>query len=96
MHLNFSTVAESEEFLNLPSDEVAKWISSDHIVISEEEDVFKILLRWVNQGKSQRGVKFGELFRHVRLTCMSRDFLVTDVVTNDLVNDNRNCLDSVT
>lgn len=96
IHLNFSTVAESEEFLNLPSDEVAKWISSDHIVISEEEDVFKILLKWVNQGKSQRGVKFGELFRHVRLTCMSRDFLVTDVVANDLVNDNRNCLDSVT
>ena len=27
---------------------------------------------------------------------MSRDFLVTDVVTNDLVNDNKNCLDSVT
>ena len=96
IHLNFATVAESEEFMNLPSNEVEKWISSDHIVIREEEDVFKVLLKWIKQEKSQRRVKFAELFRHVRLTCMSRDFLVTDVVTNDLVQEDKNCLDSVT
>lgn len=62
IHLNFAAVAESEGFKNLPSDEVEKWISSEHIVISEEEDVLKVLLKWINQEKSQRGVKFGELF----------------------------------
>ncbi|KAL9958107.1 hypothetical protein ACROYT_G035078 [Oculina patagonica] len=93
--LNFIAFAESEDFLSLSSHEVAKWISSDDIVIDEEEDVFKILLKWINREKSQRGVKFAELFRHLRLTCMSRDFLVSDVVTNDLVNENENCRDSV-
>ncbi|XP_078343957.1 kelch-like protein 25 [Oculina patagonica] len=93
--LNFITFAESEDFLTLSNHEVEKWISNDDIVINEEEDVFKILLKWINQDKSQRGVKFAELFRHVRLTCMSRDFLVSDVVTNDLVNENENCRDSV-
>lgn len=62
IHLNFAAVAESEGFMNLPSDEVEKRISSEHIVISEEEDVLKVLLKWINQEKSQRGVKFGELF----------------------------------
>lgn len=62
IHLNFAAVAESEGFMNLPSDEVEKRISSEHIVISEEEDVFKVLLKWINQEKSQRGVKFGKLF----------------------------------
>ena len=96
IHLNFTTVAESEEFLKLPSHEVAKWISSEDIAISEEEDVFKILLKWINQARSQRCVKIGELFRHVRLTCMSRDFLVNDVVTNELVKETKECRDSVT
>lgn len=62
IHLNFAAVAESEGFKNLPSDEVEKWISGEYIVISEEEDVLKVLLKWINQEKSQRGVKFGELF----------------------------------
>ncbi|KAL9958101.1 hypothetical protein ACROYT_G035071 [Oculina patagonica] len=66
--LIFTTFAESEDFLNLSSQEVAKWISSDDIVINEEEDVFKILLKWINQEKSERRVKFAELFSHVRLT----------------------------
>lgn len=96
IHLNFATVAESDEFMNLPSEEVEKWISSDEIVISEEEDVFKIILRWIAQDENQRGVKFCDLFRHVRLTCMSRDFLVRDVVTNDFVGENEDCLDGVT
>ena len=96
INLNFSTVAESEDFMNLSSHEVAKWISSDDIVISEEEDVFKILLKWINHEKSEPGVKFVELFEHVRLTCMSRDFLKSDVVTNDFVKENVNCRDSVT
>ena len=95
VHLNFATVAESQEFMNLPSHEVEKWISSDEIAISGEEDVFKILLKWIDHDKSKRGVKFAELFRHVRLTCMTRDFLLRDVVTNDLVKENEECCDCV-
>ena len=92
---NFTTVAVSDDFLNLPSHEVQKWISSDEIVIDAEENVFEIILRWIDHEKSERSVKFGELFRHVRLTCVSRDFLLNNIVTNDLVNKSEDCLDSV-
>jgi len=80
----------------LPSCEVEKWISSDEIVTSVEEDVFEIIHSWADHNKSERSVKFSELFRHVRLTCLSRDFLMSDVVTNDLVKENEDCLDRVT
>ena len=32
----------------------------------------------------------------MRLTCVSRDYLLSHVVTNDLVHENADCLDSVT
>ena len=93
---NFTTVTASKEFLNLPSHEVEKWISSDEIVIDAEENVFEIILRWIDHDKSERSGKFSELFSHVRLTCVSRDYLLSHVVTNDLVKQNAECFDSVT
>ncbi|XP_078355884.1 kelch-like protein 2 [Oculina patagonica] len=92
---NFITVA-SNDFLNLPSHEVEKWISSDEIVIDAEENVFEILLSWINFDKSERSAKFCELFRHVRLTTISRDILLNDIVTNELVKENEPCFDNVT
>ena len=93
---NFTTVAASDQFLNLPSHEVEKWISSNDIVIDAEENVFEIILRWIDHEKSERSEQFGELFRHVRLTTVSRDILLSDVVTNEFVKENKDCLESVT
>ena len=56
--------------------------------------MFKILLKWIEQNKSERKASFEELFRHVRLASLSRDFLI-DVVTNKLVQGNSNCLSLV-
>lgn len=44
---NFAIVTKSEEFLNLTSQEVEEWISSDEIVINAEEDIFGIILGWM-------------------------------------------------
>ena len=91
IHANFKSVAEMDEFLNLEAKEVERWISSDEISVEVEADVFKIVLKWIEQTKSERKTCFEQLFRHVRLTFLSRDFLL-DVVTNDLVRENLNCL----
>ena len=92
---NFATVAETEEFLNLSSNEVKMWISSNEINVSAEEDVFKIILTWIDHEKNERNENFAELFREVRLVYISRDFLRSDIVTNDLVNCNEGCMDLV-
>ena len=94
VHDNFASVAKSDEFLNLEAKEVGSWISSDEISVAAEEDVFNIIEKWIEQNKSDRKAKFEELFRHVRLVLVSRDFLL-DVVTNELVRDSH-CLQDVT
>ena len=90
IHANFPSVTEMDEFLNLEAEEVERWISSDEISVAVEADVFKIVLKWIEQKKSERKASFEELFRHIRLASLSRDFLL-DVVTNELVRENSHC-----
>ena len=91
IHENFASVGEMDEFLSLEAKEAAVWISSDEIAVKAEADVFKIMLKWVEHGKTERKAAFEELFRHVRLSFLSRDFL-EDVVTNELVRENLACV----
>ena len=95
IHANFINVAKAEEFRNLSSEEVIKWISSDEIVVGAEEDVFKIILSWIDHDRSEREKYFADLFGQVRLVYVSRDYLLNHIVTNDLVNDNVCCLELV-
>lgn len=89
---NFAAVAKSEDFFDLKSREVEQWICSDELAVAAEDDVFKIILEWIEQNKSERKAKFEELFPHVRLAFVSRDYLLRDVVTNNLVTENSICL----
>ena len=82
---NFTSVTKTDEFLNLGADEVEKWISSKNILVGAEEDVFRIILTWIEQNKPERKDKFKQLFRHVRLLLLSRDSFFSNVVTNELV-----------
>ena len=91
IHENFAFLGEMDEFLSLEAKEVAVWISSDEIAVEAEADVFKIILKWVEHSKSERKAAFEELFRHVRLSFLSRDCL-EDVVTNELVRENFACV----
>ena len=95
IHDNFASVAESDEFLNLEVEEVENCISSEKICVAVEEDVFRIIQKWIEHNKSERKDKFEQLFRHVRLVSVSRDYLLVDVVTNDLVTEHPSCLRQV-
>ena len=95
---NFIAVYETnrEEILNVMSNkEMEMWLSNDEINVSAEEDVFKIILAWIDHDRNKRQKYFVELFRHVRLIFASRDFLSSDILMNDLVKDNESCLHRV-
>lgn len=92
---NFASVAESGDFLNLESQQVEQWISSDDIFVTQEDDVLKIVLKWIEHSKSERKGKLEDLLRHVRLAFVTRDYLKKDVVTNHLVRENSSCLNLV-
>ena len=92
---NFTDVAKSQEFLQLESTEVEEWICCDEIVVSSEEVVFRIILNWIEQEKSERRGKFLELFRHVRLSFISIANLNKYFITNHFVKVNSCCLKRV-
>ena len=93
---NFANVAQKKEFLDLSSQEIENWISSDEIVINNEEDIFEIIVQWTSQNMRYRMREFKELFRHVRLMFVSRDYLSRSIATNFLVKEDAECLDCVT
>ncbi|CAH3147215.1 unnamed protein product [Porites lobata] len=85
IHANFMHVAQTEEFLSLSCEEIKMWISNDNISVTAEEDVFKVILRWVSRNKLVRKKYFPELFSEVRLVYVSREFLYSDVMTSEFV-----------
>ena len=85
IHVNFVAVVNEDEFLRLSSQQVEKWISSDEIVLDTEEEVFKTIIKWIEQDRNGRKIHFANLFRHV--LSILPDYLSNDVVTNQLVKD---------
>ena len=74
IHANFGAAcaANREQILNLSSEQLQMWISSDDINVTAEEDVFKIILAWIEHDKSQRKnilpsyfVKFDRFMYHM-------------------------------
>lgn len=95
IHLNFASVSKAEDFLKLSGREVEQWISSDEINISAEDDVFRIILKWIDYDKEERKMKFQDLFRHARLGFVSLSCLLNEISTNELVKKDEACLNSI-
>ncbi|XP_073231580.1 kelch-like protein 11 [Porites lutea] len=89
---NFTAVTECQDFLCLDNQQVVEWIFRDDVAVSTEDVIFKAIVRWIQHSKSERKGKFEELFRYVRLFFISRDYLLSDVLANDLVSGCSSCL----
>ena len=95
IHSNFSVVMETDYFLNLDVKQVMEWVSSDDVIVKDEEEVFKGIVEWVHHSKSERERSFPDLFREVRLLSLSHKFLLNELVKDELVRDNNECLNFV-
>ena len=89
---NFMSVAESEDFLNLNIKQVEEWISSDEIKINGEEEVFQVIVNWMETNNITEHETFFELFCHVRLVYLSRSYLSDVIMPHSLVKDNEKCM----
>ena len=87
---HFVSVSETEDFLNLSSKQVEEWISSDDIVVKGEEEVFEVVMRWI-QRSEERKKSFPDLFHHIRFIYVKRDFLFNVILSNPLVKENSDC-----
>ena len=86
---NFSSVMKTDDFLKLDIAQVMKWVSSDDVTVTSEEEIFKGIVKWVTHKKSERESNFAELLSQVRLNSMSHDFLLNEFVNEELVGANK-------
>ena len=87
---NFADVAETEAFLDLSSKQVEEWIANDGIIVKGEEDVFEVLVKWMERNESQKQ-SFYALFRHIRCIYVPRDYLSNVILSNHFVKNNLDC-----
>ena len=85
INTNFSVVMETEDFLKLDQKQVMEWVSNDDVIVNEEEHIFKGIVRWVSHNKSEREGDFPELLHQVRLPFLSHDFLLDELVKDELI-----------
>ena len=92
---NFSSVVKTDDFLKLDIAQVMKWVSSDDVTVTSEEEIFKGIVQWVTYKKSERESNFAELFSQVRLKSISRKFLSNELVNEELVATSKETLNFV-
>lgn len=76
---NFSSVMQLEGFLKLDKKVLAELISSDEIRVKGEEDVFQVIVKWMEGNEMGESEKFCELFCFVRLVYLPCSY-ICDVI----------------
>lgn len=82
---NLAAIWETKEFISLDFADVKELFSGERLAIKTqkgEEDVFEGIKAWVKHDPENREHCFGELFRHVRLSAMSLNY-ITEVIDRD-------------
>ena len=86
--------AKSQEMINsnfsavMGTKQVKEWVSSDHIIINAEEEVFQEIVRWVSHNKSEREGDFPELLDKVRISSLTHNFVLHELEREELVTEN--------
>ena len=93
--LNFLEAAESDDFLNLSVKQVEEWVSSDQIVVEEEEQVFQVIVNWMEKSENSKHQSFFQLLRHVRLVHVSRNYIFDVILPHPFVKNSKVCSEYV-
>ena len=92
---HFVLVTKSEAFMNLSVDEVIEWISSDDVEIKAEDEIFEVVINWVEHSPDSRKNCLLSLLRHVRLTLVTPKYLHSKILKSGLIKGNEVCMELV-
>ncbi len=84
---SFTDVCKHNEILDVPIDLLEHYISSDDLVVEAEEEVYQIIVKWVNHDLSNRETYMQQLMSHVRPHLMSQEYLQESNVSNEVLRD---------
>ena len=88
---NFMSVTGTDDFLELSRKQVEEWISSDEIKVKSEEDVFQVIVRWMEEREIGEREEFFQLLRHVRFMHVPRSYVLSNILPHPLVKGSETC-----
>lgn len=88
---NFMSVTGTDDFLELSRKQVEEWISRDEIKVKSEEEVFQVIVKWMEERESGEHEEFFQLLRHVRLMHVPRNYVLSNILPHPLVKGSETC-----
>jgi kelch-like protein 10 len=89
---NFVLVSQqSEELLELPLEELKVIIGADELIVTSEQVVWDVVLRWINHDEENRKGSIVELIKKVRLGLLDSKFVLENVKDHPYVAGNEEC-----
>ena len=88
---HFTEACDTEAFKAIDVKVYSEIIARDDLVVSREEEVYETLITWVKHDLETRGEHFEELFSKIRLSSLSKHYLVDQVEKEELVNSSFYC-----
>ncbi|XP_067219965.1 kelch-like protein 6 isoform X2 [Chanodichthys erythropterus] len=82
---NFSQVVEHDEILELPADVLVSLLQHDELGVTEEEQVFDVVIRWVRAQEGERLALLPRVLTHVRLPLLDPWYFVERVEGDPLI-----------
>ena len=82
---NFSIVVKNEEFVSISQEELVCLISSNDILVEEEEEVYRAVLKWVKHDEANRVAVLPELLKHLRKDSLAKGFLESEMEREPLL-----------
>ncbi|XP_051729001.1 kelch-like protein 6 isoform X2 [Ctenopharyngodon idella] len=82
---NFSQVVEHDEILELPVDVLVSLLQHDELGVTEEEQVFDVVIRWVRAREDERLALLPRVLAHVRLPLLDPWYFVERVEGDPLI-----------
>ncbi|XP_061653742.1 kelch-like protein 10 [Phyllopteryx taeniolatus] len=91
---HFEAVTSSFELQQLSFQDFCKILDRDDLIV-KENTVYEAILQWIAHAPGERGKNMAVLLAKVRLALTSQEFITISVLTNDLVQNSRKCLEMV-
>ncbi|XP_039978414.1 kelch-like protein 10 [Xiphias gladius] len=92
---HFEEVVSHEEFLQLSMQELNEILGRDDLNVRKESTVYEAILRWIAHIPEEREGHITVLFSKVRLGLTSAEYIMSNVMSNELVKKNTECLQMV-
>uniref|UniRef100_A0A4W6C8D4 Kelch like family member 10 n=1 Tax=Lates calcarifer TaxID=8187 RepID=A0A4W6C8D4_LATCA len=89
---HFEEVVLCEEFLQLSEQELAEILGRDDLNVKKESTVFEAILHWIAHVPEEREGHIAVLLSKVRLALTSLEYVRINVMSNELVKKNTECL----